>query len=201
MRPMPRNPHRLLAPRREANSPSRFSTCPPRMTGSPGRRLRSTTTTRPASSSIRGSFWRRSSSRPDGRSPTSGGSNSSAGGAFYIISDLPAAMLLEVADAVRTRGVSGLQRRRNRRLAQRGRLPRQRLPYGAHPLHARRRARPVSRLEAVAQLVPDLGLARDGQAVGRRIATVGQALRRQNRRGAGCSRTEAARARPTAAMC
>ena len=52
-----------------------------------------------------------------------------------------------------------LQCRRHGRQAARGGMPRQRVPHGADPRHAGRRAGAVSGLEAVAALVADLRLA------------------------------------------
>ena len=94
-------------------------------------------------------------------------------GVSLVIAALPADALLKAADAARARHPV-LQRRRDRRPAARGGLPRQRDPHRADAFDARRRPRAISRLEEMAALAARGRLARRRQAFAdalRRAAT------------------------------
>ncbi len=92
---------------------------------------------------------------------------------------------LKTADAGKARGETLINASRIGRAAARAGLPRQCHSCRADALHARRRAGAISGLEEVAQMAADDGFARKRRAVRRRIAPCRDALRRQDRRGAG----------------
>ena len=89
----------------------------------------------------------------EGESPVGAARKMVEGGAAFLAVSLPADETLAVADAVKDRALVfnvGCRRRP----AARGRLPREPVPRRPEPGHARRRARPVPRLQALAQGVP-----------------------------------------------
>ena len=92
--------------------------------------------------------------------------------------------LLKLADAAQGQGRAAHQCRLARRQPARGELPAERAAHAALAHHARRRARAVSRLEAVAALVPGARHRARRQGLRRGAAARRQALRRQDRRGA-----------------
>ena len=124
-----RDQDRLPAHSREARPRSRCSTCRRTMTASPARSSRSRTTTRPASFLNQTIPARRGPAEGDGRSAAAVVALAERG-VSIVIADLPADALLKAADA--GRDVASLfQRRRARRPAARGGLPRQRDPHRA----------------------------------------------------------------------
>ena len=104
-------------------------------------------------------------------------------GAHFIIVDATPETLLKMADAIKGKEAMLINYSAPDDSLREENCRAQVAAHGADPLDAHRRARPVSRLEEVAALVPGARPDREGQALRRGAAPLRQALRRQDRRG------------------